>query len=430
MIPCSGFAVWAILATANGPIVDERAIQALVESLGAADFREREKANRELTALGDFARPALQKAVEATDNPEIERRLEVLIARIDRDRLALPKRITLRGKYSVEDLLKHVKRQTGYAFSEIANEGKISMVVNWKETTFWDAMDEIATATGFGIQMAGDEANSIGFYQNETYDPHVCRTGPYRLVATNIGTNANRQLSGLPRKGLPLVQYGNANINFTLFSEPKNPMLGVGTPVLTKAIDDTGHSLLPGTDDNARGFSSSYYGGGGQRGHNLYTYAGLAKPSKDATVIKELRGKVAVTLLAGTRPELTIENLKAAKKKTFVSRTTELTVESVGDPDEGGFTVALTAKQLRPNPEDYTWSSAFPQKLEAYDATGRKYLNGGVSAQQQGPGSTSVTVQFASPEGKKLGPPTKLVLVEWLSVQRDVEFAFEGIPLP
>lgn len=430
MIPCSGFAVWAILATANVPIVDERTIAALVEKLAAANFREREKANRELTALGDFARPALQKAVEATDNPEIERRLEVLIAKIDRDRLVLPKRITLRGKYSVEDLLKQVTRQTGYTFAEIANEGKISMVVNWKETTFWDAMDEIANATGFGIQMAGDDANSIGFYQNETYDPHVCRSGPYRLVATNIGTNANRQLSGLPRKGLPLVQYGNANLNFTLFSEPKNPMLGVGTPVLTKALDDTGHSLLPGPDDGNQRFSSSYYGGGGQKGHNLYVYAGLAKPSKDATVIKELRGKVAVTLLAGTRPELTIENLKGAKKKTFVSRTTEVTVDSVGDPDESGFTVTLTAKQLRPNPEDYNWSAAFPQKLEAYDTAGQKYLNGGASAQQQGTGSTSVTVQFAPPAGKKLGPPTKLVLVEWLAVQRDVEFTFEGIPLP
>lgn len=430
MIPCSGFAVWAILATAQVPAVDDRAIQALVEKLAAADFREREKAGRELGTLGDFARPALQKAVEATDNPEIERRLEVLIAKIDRDRLVLPKRITLRGKYSVEDLLKQVTKQTGYAFSPVSNDDKVSMVVNWKAITFWDAMDEIANATGFGIQMGGDDTNSIGFYQNETFDPHVCRSGPYRFVATNIGTGANRQLSGLPRKGLPLVQYGNANLNFTLFSEPKNPMLGVATPVLTKAIDDTGHSLLPGADDGMNRFSSSYYGGGGQKGHNLYVSANLAKPAKDATVIKELRGKVAVTLLAGTRPELTVEKLMAVKKKTFVGRTTELTIESVGEPGDGGFPIALSAKLLRPNPEDYTWASALPQRLEVYDAAGRKFVNGGVSAQQQGPGSTSVTVQFAAPEGQKMGPPAKLVLVEWLSVQRDVEFAFEGIPLP
>jgi hypothetical protein len=427
----SGFAVWAILATSalTPSPPDDRAIRSLVAKLGVADFRAREAAHRELVALGDAARPALVRAAEATDDPEIERRLEVLVAKLDRDRLVQPKRITLRGRYPVETVLAQITKQTGYAFTNVANDDKVSMVVNWNGVAFWDAMDEIATATGFSIQMSGDESQSISLQNNDTHDPYVFRTGPYRFVATNIGTNTNRQLSGLPRRSVPFANYGNLNLNLAILSEPKNPMLSAGTPTITRAVDDTGHSLLPDADGTTR-FVSGYYGGGHQRGHYLYLYANLAKPHKDATAIKELRGKVAVALLVGTRPELTIEKLATVRKKTFVSRTTEVAIESVSESGDGGFSVALTAKLLQPNPDDYTWSTAFPQRLEAYDADGRKFANAGVGLQQPGPGSTSVTVQFAVPEGKKYGPPAKLVLVEWLSTTREIEFAFDGIPLP
>ncbi len=427
----SGCTVWAILATATltpSP-PDERAIQALVAQLGGAKFRAREAAHRDLAALGDLARPALVRAAAATDDPEIERRLEVLVAKLDRDRLALPRRVTLRGKYPIATILAHIAKQTGYAIAKIEDEGKLAMVVNWNAVPFWEAMDEIANATGYGILMSGDDSQPISLQNNDTHDPYVFHAGPYRFVATNIGTNTNRQLSGLPRRSAPFAQYGNTNLNLAILSEPKNPMLSVGTPTFAKAIDDTGHSLVPVADESHR-FVSSYYGGGQQRGHYLHLYANLARPHKDATTIKELRGKVAVTLLVGTRPELTIEKLAGVRKKTFVSRTTEVTIDAVSDTGDGGYSIALAAKLLQPNPEDYTWSSAFPQRLEVYDAEGRKYANAGVGMQQQGPGSTSVTVQFAAPEGKKLGPPAKLVLVEWLAASREIEFAFKDLPLP
>jgi hypothetical protein len=432
MFTGAGFAVWATLATATltpSP-PNDRAVRALVERLGAADFRTREAAHRDLVALGDAARPALQRAADATDNPEIERRLEVLLDKLERERLIRPSRITLRGKYPVETILAQITRQTGYAFTNVSNDDKISMTVNWNAVPFWEALDEIANATGFSIQMNGDESGTVGFSNSDSHDPHVFRTGPYRIVATNIGTSTNRQLSGLPRRTSPYSAYGSTNLNLMIFSEPKNPMLAVGNPTIAKAEDDTGQSLAPAADESMRNFTSGYYGGGNPRGHSLYLYANLAKPHKDATRIKELRGTVPVSLLVGTRPELTIEKLVGMKKKTFVSRTTEVTIDSVGEPNDGGFSIALSAKMLQPNPDDYSWAGSFPQRLEVYDAVGRKYANAGTGVHQQAPGSTHVTVQFAPPEGKKLGPPAKLVLVEWIAATREIEFVFKDIPLP
>lgn len=433
MFSSSGFAFWAILATSvmapDRP--KDREIQILVDQLGSPRFREREKANRELIALGDTARSVLLRSAASTTDPEIERRLEVLIAKIDHDRLVVPKRITLHGRYPVQEIVRHITRQTGYTFSEITNDEKIMMSVNWSKIPFWDAIDEIANATGFSIQMNGDESATIGLFDGDSYDPYVYRNGPYRLVATSIGTNSNRQLSGLPRRAMPNGQYGGINLNLMLYSEPKNPMLSVGVPTVTKAIDDQGQSLVATNEDSNRfGFSSFYYSGGGMPGHSLYSAVNLAKPGKDATMIKELRGKVPVTLLAGSRPELTIEPLAKSLKKKFVSRTTEVVIESLSHPEDEAISVTINAKLLRPNPDDYTWASIFAQRLELYDESGQKFSNAGVTAQQQNPGATSLTINFAIPQGKKLGKPTRLVIVEWISKQRDVDFVFEGIPLP
>ncbi len=430
MFAGSGFAVWAFLATSTfAPAPHgERGIELLVEQLGAANFRTREAAHRELIALGDSARPVLEKASRETDSPEMERRIEVLISRLDRDRLHLPKCITLKGRYSIEELLEQITHQTGYPFSNVSNDGKLAMIVDWKQKSFWEAMDEIALVTGFSIQMSGDVDNSVSLYSNESFDPHVCRIGPFRMVATNIGLNINRQLSGLPRRSTPYVQYGGLNLNLMLFSEPKNPMLGAGAAIITRAMDDTGHDLVPSAE--SAGNFSHYYSSGAQKGNSIYLYANLARPGRDATMIKELRGKVRVNLLSTTRPELTIEPLSADPKRSYVSRTASLRIDELSAPNESGFTVKITASLLHPGTDDYGWSTALPQRLEISDHMGRKYRNTGPTAHHQAPGATSMTIQFVPPKNQKIGPPHKLVLVEWLTVQREIAFNFYRIPLP
>jgi hypothetical protein len=436
-LTCAAWAICAVSSAAvaenpfksSGPTPTEKKALALIEKLAAADFRERETAARDLAALGDRARPVMKRVAATTDNPEVERRLEVLIAKLEHAELHNPRRVTFTGNKPIGQLLKEIADQTGYKVNGGPDDEKQRLTVAWKDRTFWEALDEVAEAAGLSVQANdyGEEAGGVSVHANDSFDPHVHRAGPFRVVATNIGSNQNRLLSGLPRKGLPVVNNGTLTLNLMLLSEPKNPMLGAQPVVVTAATDDTGASLLAGDDPNTR---VSYYNSANYRGNNQYLYVNLGKPAREATLIKELRGKVQLTLLAGTRPEITVEKLLTVKKKTFVSRTTELLIESVTEPSEAGFSVTLTAKHLHATHEDYAWSNAVYQRLEVYDEDGEKFVTTGATNMNQAPGSVSMTLPFVPPAGRKLGKPTKLVLVEWITAPREVEFSFKNVPLP
>jgi len=427
---CATFAVGADSLAESMQKADEKRAQILIERLGSPEYRVREQAGRDLSALGARALPAMKRAFAETDEPEVERRLEVLVKKIEYDRLVKPTRITYQAKNAtVTQLIEVIVKQSGYRLSSgiPAEAAKIRMSVEWKDTSFWEALD--AACETAGIIASPDEnedgISGLSLYGNDTYNPYIAYSGPFRCVATNIGMNRSMQLSGLPRRALAPRQSEYLNFNFQLMSEPKNPILGYHPPIITKGVDDSGHDLAISTGEEHR----SYYTPNMYRSHNQYVGVNLGTPSRNANSIKELRGKMTVLLLSDTRPEITVEKILTVKKKTFVSRTTELFIESVSD-SEGAVTITLNAKQLHPNPEDYSWANTVYQRLEVHDAKGIKFTPTSTNNQNQAPGSVSMTVVFSSPEGKKAGKPSTLVLVEWIAVQKEIEFAFKDIPLP
>ncbi len=64
---------------------DAERLTRLIEALGSDDFDMRDGAFRELTALGDQAEPALRRAFKTAGSLELRRRLERLLADIDRN---------------------------------------------------------------------------------------------------------------------------------------------------------------------------------------------------------------------------------------------------------------------------------------------------------------------------------------------------------
>ncbi len=99
-------------------------IQRMIEDLGSDDWRTREKAGRDLAAKGEKALPHMRAVLLATENPEVQRRLSVLVRKLDRDRLVEPKRVTykrqgqdreggLRGDREADRLQDRVRRRAG-----------------------------------------------------------------------------------------------------------------------------------------------------------------------------------------------------------------------------------------------------------------------------------------------------------------------------
>jgi hypothetical protein len=68
-----------ILALFLGLVQDQDRIQDLIRKLGSEDYATREQATQELEKIGKAARPALQKAAEESQDPEVRQRAQGLL---------------------------------------------------------------------------------------------------------------------------------------------------------------------------------------------------------------------------------------------------------------------------------------------------------------------------------------------------------------
>ncbi len=411
----------------------------LIADLGSDDYRTREKAGRELAALGHRALPAMRQSLLSTDNPEVQRRLAILVRKMDVDRLISPKRITISLKEkSVKNALDEIGKQTGYKidFSGGGAATDAKHTFEFENTPFWVAIDKVASAAGCVVFSDYDD-ETIRVYSQDQMNPHVAYAGPFRFLATNINSSKSVQLSGIPRRGGGNLRNEYLNMNFQIQSEPKNPMLGVTTAEVISATDDQGNSLVPPKNPNNR----SYYENRGMRGHNTYGNLNLNRTGdKSATTITSLKAKIGIILLSGTSPEIIVTDPLKVKTKTFVGRTVEMEFGGLTEDanNKGQYTFEATLKKAGVGDaerEDYNWSNNIWQKVEVLDANGNRYQTYGPNSINNNGSAVQLTVPYNANDrrsGKqlKLGPPVKIIVNEWLSVTQEVTFEFKNIPLP
>ncbi len=426
---------------APAPLVAEKAdpaVAKLVKDLGDEDYRVREKAGADLMARGEKVLPQLRAALRETDNPEVQRRLAVMVRKLDAERLTAPKRVTIAKKeMSVKAAIDEITRQTGYKIEFGGGRDDQTHTFEFDGAPFWVALDRVAAAAGCVVYAEYDDS-TIRVYNQDAMNPHVAYAGPFRFLATNIHSNKSVQLSGIPRRGGGQTRYEHMNLSFQIQSEPKNPMLGVTQAEVVSAVDEFGGSLVPPKDPNNR--SSNYYNNGSFRGHNTYGNLNLTRGDKTATTIKSLKGRVGVMLLSGTTPEIVVADPLKVKNKTFVGRTTEVDLGSLTEDanNKGHYTLELTARKLGdndPDRPDYNWSNVVWQKIELVDAAGNQYRTYGPNNFNNNGNSVQMTIPFGNQDRRgnspaKLGPPVKLVVNEWLSITHEVTFEFKDIPLP
>src|SRR5207249_3175816 len=164
------------------------AVKQLIEDLGSEDWRTREKAGRDLAALGEKALPHMRKALVATENPEVQRRLLVLVRKMDRERLVEPKRITLSAKdATAKEIFEKIAKQTGYKI-EYGGGQDTKHSFEFNNTPFWQAVDAVAAAAGCNAVAEYDD-DTVRIYNQEVVNPYVAYTGPFRFIATGISSN-------------------------------------------------------------------------------------------------------------------------------------------------------------------------------------------------------------------------------------------------
>lgn len=434
-------------AAAKAPeLPPDPAVVALVRNLGADDYKAREKAGRDLEALGDKALPHLRKALAEATSPEVARRLSVLVRRMDYERLVNPRRVTMAEKSrTVKEAVDEVARQTGYRIEFQGDLGATAArhKIAFDNAPFWRALDTLAELAGGSVNANGydDDTVFLNTYSGGQRMPFVAYAGPFKIAATNIQLNRSMQLTAADPRGVNFIRPSESvTLGFSLFSEPKNPMLGIGlAPTVVTAEDDLGQSMVPppAGPNQPFGFRSSYYGGGGYRSFQQSGSLSLVRGGREARTIRTLKGKVGVNLLSAVVPEVTLSDPLKAKNTKVSGRTVEVEVESVTAAN-GGYSVSMTIRRLGgfdPNhPDSYNWSNNINQKVELIDAQGNKYRNFGATSMSNNQGSVTMTLPFQPTDRRgmmqKLGPPARLVVNEWVQATHEVTFEFRDVPLP
>jgi len=414
-------------------VIEPDKLDALVAKLGAADYRTREKAGAELLAFGDRALPQLRHALVQTKDYEVSRRLGTIVKQFEADRLAAPRRVTLKGqKIPAKDALKDIARQSGYRFNldqldQNKEEAKNAFAFDLVDAPFWQAVDAVCNAAGIDVNV-NDDVGTLMFSYSDTYNPVTAYGGPFRFVAQSVSTGKSINLARISRKELftPAPEYLNLGIG--LSAEPKAQVVGVKGTYLVKAVDNLGNVI---TADPAPQQQQAFYYGYGYRSYGYSLNLSLTRPSKDATHLKEVRAKAQIVLVAQTRPEVTVKDILSVKNKKFLGRSTEVELTQA-EENNGQVTVTVTFRQLSPeNANDYTWANSIAQRVELADASGVNYQQNGWQNSNYSPASFSVVMNFMAPQGgAKAGPPATFTLLEWVTSTQDVEYVFKDVILP
>jgi hypothetical protein len=427
---------------APAPVVEQPIdpeIQRLVKDLGANDYRTREKAGQQLSAKGEKALHDMRRALAGVTDPEVSRRLSVLVRKMDHDRLVAPKRVSLPKKErSVKETLAEIGNQTGYKIDErsLGTAGDNRHTFELDNLPFWEAIDRVANAAGLNVVTDFDD-DTVRVWNQNSVNPYVSYAGPFRFLATNIGSSKNVSLSGVGRQTGITRPPEYLSLQFQVQSEPKNPLLGVTQAEVLVATDENGASLVPSKNDDQMRYHRVGYYNPGYRGHNATAGLSLVRGDKNATTIKTLRGKIGIILLAAVVPDIVVSDPLKVKNQKFVGRTVELDVDSVNEAN-GSYTVAFTARRagVEGNQPDYNWMNNIWQKMELQDAAGNKYHGNNWNWGQNNGMAVSMTVTFGPNDRRgnapkvKPGPAVKLVFNEWQSVTHEVTFEFKNVPLP
>jgi hypothetical protein len=401
-------------------------VEKWIGQLGDADYRKRDEAAQALQRLGEKALPALRAARKHGD-PEIRRRAHELASAVETATLLAPKHVTLqiKGK-TARDAVAELAKVTGYKIECWGNIDNTAYDFTWKDVPFWQAADDLCRAAGLTIQPSyGDDRLRLQAQQRSA--PYVVREGAFRATASGFQHLRSVDFAAISAAKPEPRRTDSLTFNFTVYSEPRLPLLNVGEVKLTAAYDDEGNSMVPPAApaaDPADGpvavtRTSRYYGG---KTLSIPTDVALARPSPRARTARLIRVSLPVTVLVEQRPEVVTDKL-AKGQKVKVGSTT-FAIEDISETANKQPQIKMSITEENAG-TDFTWTNSLYNRLEVYDEKGVRMQNRSSSWTHASPNHVQITFMYGN--GSK---PTKLVYHVWNSLQHQVSFEFKDLPLP
>ncbi|HJZ92474.1 MAG TPA: hypothetical protein VKE40_16475 [Gemmataceae bacterium] len=433
-IPILVFA-WALIGADRGRPADPPTLEQLIAQLGSKSFAEREKATQLLRERGPEALPALRKALASKDE-EVRKRAEGLIPGLEINEALLPKRVTLKMKdRDLDDVLREITKQTGYKLGIGAQPDSRKVTADLQDVPFWEAIDLIREQTAKDIYDGGTETWRLKPGENRS--PFVNVRGPFRLEATWFHEDRDIDFT---RAGPGKV--GRRSHQLTLLvrvlAEPRLTFLRVSPAKVDEAIDSEGESLLepspqpkkaevppgekpPLPSDEAAAIPPDR---GTFRGESLQASdVRLRRASETAKTIKLVRGTIPVKAILIRKPVEVTSKVMESTGTTFRAGDESLQITRV--QNQGGGSIEVQIQVPREHDQNWQWYERF--HLE--DDAGNQFQDHGRGSQSNGQ-KYWISIYYGPPNGKAVGPPTKLIFQDWVVHEHAIPFQFRDVPLP
>lgn len=397
-------------------------IEQLISQLGDKQFAKRKAAKDTLEQLGPVALPYLQSALSNEKDPEVRRQLQALVPTLEQLAALTPTLLTLTCKDKpLSEVLKEIEKQSKYKIELINGKtDKSTVSIHWQKMNFWKAMQMLCEQQGLIFQEGwyGNDNVTVRLMPGESSQNYLHVDGPFRISATGFYYNRSVQFGNRANQANTASAVTESlQINMTVTVEPKMPLLMVKQPVFTEAISDTNDNLILPINP-AR---THYY----QHGYRSYMHQinGQLKPLSTGHRVKSLKGTIPVTVVAQTKPVLTIEKLSETKGKTFKNGTSTIRIDDLtSENGQHGIKMSITDSAAT-GPNDYSWMNSIQQRIEVYDDKGNKLQHYGGSWGMNGNNNINGTFHFS-------GTPAKLVYLDWITLNYQIPFSFEDLPLP
>jgi hypothetical protein len=299
---------------------------------------------------------------------------------------------------------------------------------------FWEAMDRISVAGGL-VLMQGYGDQTIRLQAQDSYVPFISYDGPFRLVANGFQRNRSIEFGILQKTPMNVQRSDSLTFTFSIFAEPRLPLLGAGEPRLESAYDSEQHSMLPpagGPNGGPRGHVTMRYGNG-YRATSMQLQLTLDQPSEKARSVKLIKGTLPVTLLVSEKAEVVTDQLMAAKGKKFKAADAAFAIGEVTQMPANKqyqLQMSVTDESKEASDNDYTWLNSLYQRLEIQDEKGNKYMTFGSSWSNSNSRHVEMTLNIGPQANAAVGPPAKLVYQSWKTMPAQATFRFKDLPLP
>ncbi len=261
---------------------DAEAIAAAILDLDADSFARRQAAMEILLAAGEAARAALREAV-ASSSLERSLRAQSILAEMGVHAASRPVHAdaTLITFQADQRPLAQVVTALGEASRYVVRLAKpaaedVLVSVSWRETPFFQALDELARAAG--MTASRDPRDNTYVIEASPEKPvPTSYGGPTRAALTMLNVSRQLRFGGTP--------FVSATLQLRIDCEDRLDVIGMMSPLTaSEFVDDRGRSLQPSSN-----FSQSTYVVRGDARKQLQTFLQMAPPEPDAKAIGKLK---------------------------------------------------------------------------------------------------------------------------------------------